>query len=128
MGFESPFNGTHVLNNTFAQLTAPGDTVELVVDGILRHVFAVTLAAVDTNVVFSFEGSLDGVTFFDMETDTTAVTGYTMAVGTNVFTATVNGTYPFVFKHFPVKQIRFDFASESGGTAATLDVVYTGVS
>lgn len=124
MGFERYMDGgANVLNKTFAQLTAPGNTPVEVVDGARFHVFAVTLALVDTDVLFSIQGSLDGTTFFDMETDTAAVTGYTSA--NNIHTATVNGTYPFVFKNFPVKQIRFDFDSENGGTAATLDVVYT---
>ncbi len=126
MGFNRPFTaGTNTLLKTFTQLTAVGVTAVEVVEGLKNHSFVVTLANVDTDVDFQFDGSVDGTIFVAMEIETAAVTGYTLAE--TLVTATVDGDYEFFFKNRVLKQIRFNFVAENGGTAATLDVAYLAV-
>ena len=91
-------------------LSAPSDGTPLQV--ALNNFFStknytclVTVASVDTNVIVSFEGSLDG-------------TNYVTLLANRTITA--NGsTYESVINK-PFKWIRPKFVSESGGTAATV--------
>lgn len=65
--------------------------------------FQVTVASVGTNVVVRFEGSLDGVSYFNLN------------AGGSDFTITSNGTTGY-FLVAPVKYARFRLVSLSGGT------------
>ena len=120
-----------IVESTFPQLTVAGVTSSIEVSGILWHTFQVKLAAVDTNVIVGIEGSLDDTNFFEIplpdQNDVVAVgvTGTTFSKSR--VTITANGTYCLTAGKIPVKFVRFNFRSESGGTAATLDVKYYGV-
>ena len=117
--------GIHYKDTTFAQLTAPGNSTSEDCVGLKNHVIAVTVASVDTNVVVEMEGSHDGTNWFDVPIDSqSAVAG--MSLATNRGTITVNGTYGLVAKSTPLKNIRLNWVSEAGGTAATVDAVYHG--
>lgn len=95
---------------TFTQLTAPGSTTGLRVSNNIYHTMQYKLANKNTNVVVKLQGSLDNTNWFDI---------------TSEATQTANGTYYLSFEGI-IKYIRFTFVSESGGTAATLDVIYLG--
>ena len=101
-----------MVEQTFTQLTAPGNTAEVNVNAINNHVFQVKLANKDTNVDVNIEGSLDGTNFFVIKASDVQYT--------------TNGNYFITETDLQVKFIRFSFVSEIGGTAATLDVVYLG--
>lgn len=99
-------------NYSFTQLTAPGTTDALQVKTVTNHTIAVTVAAIDTNVVVRIEGSLDGTNWANLsDVGDTTITG--------------NGTEMFFFKG-KLNYIRGNFVSESGGTAATVNFVYSG--
>ena len=96
--------------NVWTQLTAPGVTSAFSMVGYKRATVAVTIASINTNVVIRIEGSLDGTNWFNLnatETDT-------------VFTS--NGTFGFNVEA-AIDNIRLNFVSESGGTAATVNAV-----
>ena len=65
----------------------------------------VTVASVDTNVIVRLEGSVDG-------------TNYAPIIANQTITA--NGTTAYSVSGRPVKWIRTNWVSESGGTAATV--------
>ncbi len=101
------------LTNTWTQLTAPGSTAAFATPGKTDHTVAVTVAAINTNVVVRVEGSLDNTNWFNLdasETDTTISS---------------NSTRGFKFTG-ALAYIRTTFVSESGGTAATIDAKYLG--
>lgn len=110
---------------TFTQLVAAGSTDHIHVPGARNHVFQLLLAAVNTNVIVEIQGSHDGTNFGVLSMDNTAVTGVS-GISANRATITANGTYFFVAKNVTTPYVRFTFVSESGGTAATLDVKYLG--
>jgi len=115
---------TMQLNKPFTQLTAAGNTADVEVSNIFNHSFQVLLAAVDTNVIVALQGTMDGTNYFELTLDTTAVAGAS-TITNNRVTLTVNGTY-LIQARAKLRSIRLDFVSESGGAAATLDVVYFG--
>jgi len=91
------------------QLTVPGATPNLSAENYNQGTFQYVIGTIDTDVVVRFEGSLDGTNFYNLdvtEADTTQTTNGT-------FAAKFTGKNKFV---------RFNFVSESGGTAATIDV------
>lgn len=112
-------------DSTFTQLTAAGNTSSVKVNSMVNHTFQVTVAAINTNVIVSIEGSNDDSSFSILPLDGTPVTGLTIGAATNLATITANGTYSLVLKNVATQFIRFDFVSESGGAAATIDVTYT---
>jgi len=119
--------GEFYRDNTFTTLTGapPEATASFDVIGFKQHAMAVTIATIDTNVIVELEGSHDGTLFFDLPLDSeTPVTG--LAVTTNRATITANGTYVLLVKDTPIKHIRLNFVSESGGTDATVTAVYHG--
>lgn len=98
---------------SFVQLTEVGSTESYSCIDFLHHTLQYKVASIDTNVVIRAEGSLDGDNWFNLdanEIDTTQ---------------TADGTYAFIFNG-KIKYIRFTFVSESGGTDATIDIVYFG--
>jgi len=123
MGYQSQFDGNKFQDNTFTQLTAPGVTTSIGTTGLRNHSFQVTIAAIDTNVVVQIEGSNDGTSFGIVQA-VTAGTGISLT--NSVATITANATYILTPKNAAIKNLRFRFVSESGGTAATIDVVYHG--
>jgi len=102
------------IQKAFTQLVAPGATANFAVTWMQNHVFQYTIANIDTDVAVRAEGSLDGTNFFNL--DVTSLNT----------TKNANGTYYMFLTGVPLKTIRFQFVSESGGTAATIDVVYAG--
>jgi hypothetical protein len=82
---------------TSPALTSAGTTNTFVVSdqnnaGTNSVGFQVTVAAVGTNVIVRFEGSLDGTNFFSL--------------GASDTTLTANGTTGYNFGNFPLKAIR----------------------
>lgn len=114
------------ISDVYTQLTAAGLTPSTRVRGIKNHTFGVTLANKNTNVIVSVNGSADGTSFGELTIENTAVAG--LAITNNRATITANGTYIITVKNTPLHSVKFNFISESGGTAATLDVVYYGQS
>ena len=102
----------------FNQLTAAAtatDSIDLRIDmgeKIFPSVlFQVTLASVTTSVAISLQGSLDDINWFNLDP----------AEATKSFTA--DGAYGIVYNgEGEINFIRFYWNSETGGTAATLDV------
>lgn len=119
-------SGVQWISDDYTQLIAAGVTGATKVKGIRNHTFQVTVAAINTNVIVSVDGSADGTSFGELTMDSTAVTG--LAITTNRATITANGTYIITVKNTPLHSVKFNFISESGGAAATLDVVYYGQS
>lgn len=112
------------LDKPFTQLTAPGNTADADVANVFNHSFQVLVAAINTNVIVEMEGTMDGTNYFDIPMINTVVTDATTLTA-NRLTITANGTY-LLQASAKLDSIRFNFVSESGGTAATLDVVYFG--
>lgn len=109
---------------TFTQLVVPGVTDEVSVEGAKNHTTSVTVASINTNVLLQVEGSVDGTNYFKLPLEDVVVSG--LAITSNVATITANGTYLLYVKDVTIKNIRTNFVSESGGTAATIDVLYLG--
>lgn len=84
-------------------LTAVGVTssIELYTQAIT---FQVTVSSISTNVVIRMEGSLDDVSFFNLDQS-----------GADT-TITANGTYGYCLNGCPVRYIRLRLVSISGGT------------
>lgn len=104
----------------FTQLTAPGSTTETSADNFHHATYQVVVAAINTNVIVMGEGSLDGTNWFPLAPKDNTVSGVTYSGAQATITA--NGTYALLFENTKAKYIRFTWVSESGGTAATLDV------
>lgn len=103
--------GTQIMEETFAQLTAAGDTAAINVEVYHHHTFHYTIANIDTNVVVGIDSSLDNTNWVRIGTTTTQ---------------TANGTYEFEIDSYKTKYLRFSFDSEAGGANATIDVLYMG--
>ena len=119
-------SGTQWISDDYTQLTAVGLTSSTKVKGMRNHTFQVTVAAINTNVIVSADGSADGTSFGELSMDNTATAG--LAITANRATITANGTYIITVKNTPLHSVKFNFISETGGSAATLDVVYYGQS
>lgn len=95
--------------NTWAQLTAPAATSAFSMVGYTKATLAFVLASINTNVVVRAEGSLDGTNWFNLSQTNTDTT------------ITANGTYAFNISSVACDFVRFNFVSETGGIAATID-------
>ena len=99
------------VTHTETQLTAPGTTTVRSFSGYRYLSCTYKVASINTNVVVEVEGRMTGssdwVTLDPSQTTTTI---------------TANGTYGFR-AILTVEDIQFNFVSESGGTAATIDVI-----
>jgi len=96
------------------QLTAVGNTAWIKTLQNTNHTIMVKVANINTNVVVRVEGTINGTDAFnmsDLNSDTTI---------------TANGNYAFMMSG-AIQAIRLNFVSETGGSAATLDVSYYGV-
>ena len=69
-----------------------------------NYTLMVTVANINTKVVVRLDGSVDGVNFGAMISNT----------------ITENGTYAYNVSGFPMKKIRANFFYEEGGTSATV--------
>lgn len=90
--------------------TAPGVGASQVMNGYIRAFITLTIASINTNVVFRIEGSNDNTNWANLD------------INNQDTTFTTNGTYAFTFEGCP-QRIRVNFVSESGGTAATITAI-----
>jgi len=89
---------------TLTSLTAAGVTQSTSVKNVSSLTFQVTTSGIGTNVRIRLEGSLDDVSFFNLdesEEDTTLTT---------------NGTFGYALSACPVEFVRLRLVSISGGT------------
>lgn len=98
----------HRDRSTSGTLDAPTQSVTLGNVSQFRHfTCAYRIANINTSVTVRFEGSLDGTNWFTlMESET--------------LTLTQNGTFNLRFEGV-VRQVRFRFLAEAGGTSATIN-------
>ena len=115
-------SGVHSIQKIFTQLAAVGLTDALKVTGMKNHTFQVKVAAINTNVIVEALGSNDGVNFFPLTLDNTATASF--AITANRATITANGNYHLRVQNTSLHSVKFSLVSETGGSAATLDVTY----
>lgn len=99
---------------TAPALTAPGITEAVAVYdnnyfSTSDYALVVTVTNINTNVVVRLDGSIDGTNYGAMISNT----------------ITANGTYIYNITGCPVKYIRANFLSESGGTNAVVTFSYS---
>jgi len=87
----------------FSSLTSVGVTDSAQTAGV-SLTFQVTVSGVSTNLVVRFEGSLDNVSFFNLDQDNEDTT------------ITADGTTGYALNGCPVKYARVRLVSVSGGT------------
>ena len=107
MAYFEAYQQTLIQN--FPELTAPGVTevVDVMVANYLstrNYTLIATVTNIDTSVVVRLDGSVDGVNFGPMISNT----------------ITQNGTYPYYVNGFPVGYLRGNFFHETGGTNAVV--------
>jgi len=91
------------------QLIATGSTAARD-SSLVKHIsFEYVVALIDTNVIVRFEGRIGSGNWANLDAD---------EVDTTI---TSNGTFLATFTG-RLSEVRFTFVSESGGTAATIDV------
>ena len=93
-----------------AALTAPGtgNLLQVAVNNLFSttdYTLIVTVATIDTNVVVQLNGSIDGTNFAPIIAPQTI---------------SANGSFVYSVSGRPVKYVRPEFVSESGGTAAVV--------
>lgn len=96
---------------TLGTLASAGATGAQQSTGI-HTTFQVMVTGIGTNVVMRFEGSLDGVGYFNL------------APGAIDYTITANGVYGYVL-YAPVQYVRASLVSASGGTPSVTILVGT---
>jgi len=89
----------------FPELTAPGVTapVDVLVANYLstrNYTLIVTVTNIDESVIVRLDGSIDGINYGPMISNT----------------ITENGTYPYYVNGFPMGYLRGNFLKETGGT------------
>lgn len=107
MGYFESYQQTLV--KTFPELTAPGVTeaVDVLVANYLstrNYTLSVTVTNIDTSVVVRLDGSIDGVNYGPLISNT----------------ITENGTYLYYVNGFPVGFVRGNFLKETGGSNAVV--------
>lgn len=107
MGYFESYQQT--LLQTFPPLTEPGvtDAIDVHVSNYLstrNYTLIATVSNIDSTVVVRLDGSIDGVNFGPMISNTIKE----------------NGTYPYNVVGFPVGYLRGNFFHESGGTNAVV--------
>lgn len=107
MGYFESYQQTLVQN--FPELTAPGvtETVDVLVTNYLstrNYTLIATVTNIDTSVVVRLDGSIDGVNYGPLISNT----------------ITENGTYPYYVNGAPVGFLRGNFLKETGGTNAVV--------
>ena len=119
----APAKTSFSLVTGITQLTATGDTAEQNVENHDLVGYSFTLASLEgaANVVVHLQGTLDGTNFFTLgPLENSVQEGMTLSG--NLATVVSNGTYFLRVNNVKVKQVRFNWLSESSGTAAVLDV------
>lgn len=107
MGYFESYQQT--LLKTFPELTTPGvtDAIDVHVSNYLstrNYTLIATVTNIDTSVIVRLDGSIDGINFGPMLSNTISQ----------------NGTYPYNVSGFPVGYLRGNFLKESGGTNAVV--------
>ena len=106
LGVAAGFNLANLGTLTTAGVTAPQQSTGV------NTTFQVTVTGIGTNVVMRFEGSLDGIGYFNMAT---AEADYTI---------TANGVYGYAL-FAPVQFVRARLVSASGGAPSVAVVAGT---
>lgn len=96
------------------ELTAPGTTtpVEVFLNNLFStsdYALVVTVTNINTNVVVRLDGSIDGTNYGPLISNT----------------ITANGTYVYNITGCPMRYIRGNFLSESGGTNAVVTISFS---
>lgn len=107
MGYFESYQQT--LTQTFPELTSPGvtDAVDVVVQNYLstrNYTLIATVTNIDKSVVVRLDGSIDGINYGPLLSNTIIE----------------NGTYPYNVTGFPVGYLRGNFLQETGGTNAVV--------
>lgn len=107
MGYFESYQQTVL--KTFPELTAPGltDVVDVHVTNYLstrNYTLIATVTNIDTSVIVRLDGSIDGVNFGPLISNTIVA----------------NGTYPYYVNGAPVGFLRGNFLKETGGTNAVV--------
>jgi hypothetical protein len=107
MSYFESYQQTALFN--FPTLTAPGvtDVVDVYTPNYLstrNYTLLATVSNIDAAVVVRLDGSVDGTNFGAMISNSIER----------------NGTYAYNVSGFPMKQLRANFFSESGGTGANV--------
>lgn len=107
MGYFESYQQT--LLKDFPELTAPGVTEAIDVHVVnylstRNYTLMATVSGIDESVVVRLEGSIDGVNYGPLISNT----------------ITENGTYPYYVNGAPVGYLRCRFLKETGGTNAVV--------
>jgi hypothetical protein len=99
---------------TLDTLTAAGVTENGLSYGAQAITYQVTVATIGTNVVIRFEGSLDGVTYFNLDQNNVDTT------------ITANSTTGYCLSGCPINYARLRLVSFSGGSPSVATLICAG--
>jgi hypothetical protein len=99
---------------TLDTLTAAGVTENGLSYGAQAITYQVTVATIGTNVVIRFEGSLDGVTYFNLDQNNVDTT------------ITSNSTTGYCLSGCPINYARLRLVSFSGGSPSVATLICAG--
>ena len=99
---------------TLDTLTAEGVTENGLSYGAQAITYQVTVATIGTSVVIRFEGSLDGVNYFNLNGDITDTT------------ITANGTTGYCLSGCPINYARLRLVTINGGSPSVATVIGAG--
>jgi hypothetical protein len=99
---------------TLDTLTAEGVTENGLSYGAQAITYQVTIASIGTSVVVRFEGSLDGVSYFNLEQNNAD------------YTITANGTTGYCLSGCPVNYARLRLVTITGGSPSVATLIGAG--
>jgi hypothetical protein len=99
---------------TLDTLTATGVTENGLSYGAQAITYQVTVGTIGTSVVIRFEGSLDGVSYFNLEQNNAD------------YTITANGTTGYCLSGCPVNYARLRLVTITGGSPSVATVIGAG--
>jgi hypothetical protein len=99
---------------TLDTLTAEGVTENGLSYGAQAITYQVTIASIGTSVVIRFEGSLDGVSYFNLEQNNAD------------YTITANGTTGYCLSGCPVNYARLRLVTITGGSPSVATLIGAG--
>jgi hypothetical protein len=99
---------------TLDTLTAAGVTENGLSYGAKAITYQVTVATIGTNVVIRFEGSLDGVDYFNLDQNNAD------------YTISANGTTGYCLSGCPVNYARLRLVTITGGSPSVATVIGAG--
>ena len=99
---------------TLDTLTAEGVTENGLSYGAQAITYQVTVATIGTSVVIRFEGSLDGVNYFNLNEDITDTT------------ITANGTTCYCLSGCPINYARLRLVTINGGSPSVATIIGAG--